>query len=132
TLDRLEVRRIGEEIRLRAEARSFLHNQVRIIVGTLKLVGQGRWSAEDVAEALAARDRRTAGPTAPPHGLYLTRVEYPPAESTGLDADGDALDEEADQEGQRDDAGGSQTAYLEADACHVPLVGEDPEERHQP
>lgn len=76
TLDRLEVRREGEEIRLYARARSFLHNQVRITVGTLKLVGEGKWSAEDVAAALAARDRRAAGPTAPPQGLYLTDVVY--------------------------------------------------------
>ena len=76
TLDRLEVRREGEEIRLHARARSFLHNQVRITMGTLRLVGEGKWSAEDVAAALAARDRRAAGPTAPPQGLYLTDVVY--------------------------------------------------------
>ncbi len=76
TLDRLEVERTGEEIRIHAASRSFLHHQVRNMVGTLKLVGDGRWSAADVAVALAARDRRAAGPTAPPEGLYLAEVRY--------------------------------------------------------
>jgi tRNA pseudouridine38-40 synthase len=76
TLDRLEVAREGEEIRIEAEARSFLHHQVRNMVGSLKLVGEGRWSAEDLRAALAARDRRAAGPTAPPEGLYLIEVRY--------------------------------------------------------
>jgi tRNA pseudouridine38-40 synthase len=76
TLDRLEVEREGEEIRVHASARSFLHHQVRNMVGTLKLVGEGRWSAEDVAAALAARARRAAGPTAPAEGLFLAEVRY--------------------------------------------------------
>ena len=76
TLDRLDVERIGEQIRIDVGARSFLHNQVRILVGTLQLVGRGQWSRRDVAEALAARDRTRAGPTAPPHGLCLTEVRY--------------------------------------------------------
>ena len=76
TLDALEVRREGEEIRITARARSFLHNQVRIFAGTLKLVGEGKWSKDDVAEALAARDRTRGGPTAPPEGLYLVEVTY--------------------------------------------------------
>ncbi len=76
TLDKLEVRRSGEEIQVIAEARSFLHHQVRNIVGTLKLVGQGRWPASRVAKVLAAKDRSAAGPTAPPDGLYLTNVTY--------------------------------------------------------
>lgn len=76
TLDKLEVRRLGEEIQVVAESRSFLHHQVRNIVGTLKLVGQGRWPAARVGKALAARDRSAAGPTAPPDGLYLTSVTY--------------------------------------------------------
>jgi tRNA pseudouridine38-40 synthase len=77
TLDRLAVlRRRGEEIEVAAEARSFLHHQVRNMVGTLKLVGEGRWRIADVEAALAARDRAAAGPTAPAHGLYLTRVAY--------------------------------------------------------
>ncbi len=66
----------GEEIRVAARARSFLHHQVRNMVGTLKLVGEGKWSAADVVAALAARDRSRAGPTAPAEGLYLTRVDY--------------------------------------------------------
>jgi tRNA pseudouridine38-40 synthase len=76
TLDRLDIRRFGAEIHVLARARSFLHHQVRNMVGTLKLVGEGRWSAEDVARALAARDRRAGGPTAPPEGLYLIDVRY--------------------------------------------------------
>jgi len=76
TLDRLEVERGGEEIRVFASARSFLHHQVRSMVGSLALVGEGRWSAEDLAAALAARDRSACGPIAPPDGLYLVRVDY--------------------------------------------------------
>ena len=76
TLDRLIVTRDGEELRIVAEARSFLHHQVRNIVGTLKLVGEGKWTRSDVEAALAARDRAQAGPTAPAAGLYLTRVDY--------------------------------------------------------
>jgi tRNA pseudouridine38-40 synthase len=76
TLDALTVRRAGEEITIAAEARSFLHNQVRIITGTLRLAGEGKWSKEDVADALAAKDRAAAGPTAPPDGLYLAAVRY--------------------------------------------------------
>jgi tRNA pseudouridine38-40 synthase len=76
TLNRLDVRQCGEMVEIVAEARSFLHHQVRNMVGTLKLVGEGRWRPEDVARALAARDRGKAGPTAPPDGLYLTGVRY--------------------------------------------------------
>lgn len=76
TLDALSVGRDGAEIVIEARARSFLHNQVRIIAGTLKQVGEGRRTSEQVAAALAARDRATAGPTAPPHGLYLVEVRY--------------------------------------------------------
>jgi tRNA pseudouridine38-40 synthase len=77
TLDRLVVIRQGELIEVTAEARSFLHHQVRNMVGTLKLVGDGSWPRERVAAALAARDRAAAGPTAPAEGLYLMAVGYP-------------------------------------------------------
>lgn len=76
TMDSLVVSREGEEIRLRLSARSFLHNQVRIIAGTLVRAGEGRLDAEDMASILAARDRAKAGATAPPDGLYLTAVGY--------------------------------------------------------
>ncbi len=76
TLDVLEVSRDGDEIHIEARARSFLHHQVRNLAGTLKLVGLGQWSPDDVARALAARDRRAGGPTAPPEGLYLAEVRY--------------------------------------------------------
>ncbi len=76
TLDRLDVSRAGEEISVRASARSFLHHQVRSMVGTLKLVGAGKMTAADVVAALAARDRGECGPVAPPDGLYLVRVDY--------------------------------------------------------
>jgi tRNA pseudouridine38-40 synthase len=76
TLDAISVAAAGEEVHLQVRARSFLHHQVRNIAGTLKLVGEGKWSADDVAAALAARDRSRAGPTAPPEGLYLAGVDY--------------------------------------------------------
>lgn len=76
TLEALELCRAGDEIHIEARARSFLHHQVRNMAGTLKLVGLGRWQPDDVAEALAARDRRAGGPTAPPEGLYLVEVHY--------------------------------------------------------
>ena len=77
TLDALDLSRDGDEIRIEARARSFLHHQVRNMVGTLKLVGIGSWRPDDVATALAARDRRAGGPTAPAAGLTLIAVEYP-------------------------------------------------------
>jgi len=77
TLDRLDVRRDGDMIAIEAEARSFLHHQVRNLAGTLRLVGDGTWPVARVAQALAARDRSAAGPTAPPEGLCLMRVGYP-------------------------------------------------------
>ena len=76
TLDVLRVSRAGDEIRIEASARSFLHHQVRSMVGTLRLVGAGKWTADDVSAALAARDRAACGPVAPPDGLYLVRVDY--------------------------------------------------------
>jgi tRNA pseudouridine38-40 synthase len=78
TLERLDVFRSGDEIDVLASARSFLHNQVRSLVGTLKLAGEGKWSADDVQRALEARDRKACGPVAPPDGLYLVAVDYPP------------------------------------------------------
>ncbi|GAA0593398.1 tRNA pseudouridine(38-40) synthase TruA [Caenispirillum bisanense] len=82
TLDEIRVTRVGEEIHLFCRARSFLHHQVRNMTGTLRLVGEGRWSRADVACALAARDRAAGGPTAPPQGLYFLRVDYPTAATT--------------------------------------------------
>jgi tRNA pseudouridine38-40 synthase len=76
TLDRLDVSRAADEIHISATARSFLHNQVRSMVGSLVLVGDGKWSAGDLAQALAARDRSACGPVAPPEGLYLVKVDY--------------------------------------------------------
>ena len=76
TLDRLDVERDGDEIRVTAQARSFLHHQVRNMVGTLKLVGLHQWRPQRVVEALAQRDRRAGGPMAPAHGLYLVAVTY--------------------------------------------------------
>jgi tRNA pseudouridine38-40 synthase len=76
TLDALEVSRVGAEIHIEARARSFLHHQVRNMAGTLKLVGLGQWSPDDVARALDIRDRRAGGPTAPAEGLYLVEVVY--------------------------------------------------------
>jgi tRNA pseudouridine38-40 synthase len=76
TLDRLDVARDGDEVRIGASARSFLHSQVRSMVGALVLVGDGRWSAEDLVAARDARDRSACAPVAPPEGLYLVRVDY--------------------------------------------------------
>ncbi|WP_319772528.1 tRNA pseudouridine(38-40) synthase TruA [Breoghania sp.] len=76
TLDAFSVSRDGDVINLRCSARSFLHNQVRSMVGSLKLVGEGKWSAQDLADALAAADRTACGPVCPPDGLYLTQVDY--------------------------------------------------------
>jgi tRNA pseudouridine38-40 synthase len=77
TLDRLDVRREGEQVLIEAEARSFLHHQVRSMVGTLALVGLGQWREEQVAEALAARDRSALGLNAPAEGLYFVSATYP-------------------------------------------------------
>lgn len=76
TLDRIEVARLGEAVELRTEARSFLHHQVRNFMGSLKLVGEGKWPERRIAEVLEARDRAAAGPTAPAEGLYLVAVDY--------------------------------------------------------
>jgi tRNA pseudouridine38-40 synthase len=80
TLERLDVERFGDIIEIRASARSFLHNQVRSITGSLKRVGDGAWTASDLKAALEARDRAACGQVAPPDGLFLTKVDYPEAE----------------------------------------------------
>lgn len=77
TLDRLTVARFGEEVTVEASARSFLHHQVRSMVGCLALVGRGRWSADDLQAALDARDRNALGLNAPPYGLYFVGASYP-------------------------------------------------------
>jgi tRNA pseudouridine38-40 synthase len=76
TLDQLDVSRAGDEVHVRTSARSFLHNQVRSMVGALVLVGDGKWSADDLSAALAARNRTACAPVAPPDGLYLVKVDY--------------------------------------------------------
>jgi tRNA pseudouridine38-40 synthase len=76
TLDQLDVVRAGEEVSVMTSARSFLHNQVRSMVGSLVMVGEGKWSADDLARALEARDRTACGQVAPPDGLYLMKVDY--------------------------------------------------------
>jgi tRNA pseudouridine38-40 synthase len=76
TLDRLDVSRAGGDIHVAAVARSFLHNQVRSMVGSLVMVGEGKWNAMDLSRALEARERAACGPVAPPEGLYLMRVDY--------------------------------------------------------
>lgn len=77
TLDRLEVVRDGDVVRIHAAARSFLHHQVRSITGCLALVGQGKWTPDDMSAALAARDRAALGLNAPPDGLFFMGADYP-------------------------------------------------------
>lgn len=77
TVDHVRVSRLGEEVEITCSARSFLHNQVRSFVGSLKRVGEGKWSERDFRAALEARDRTRCGPVAPACGLYLVRVDYP-------------------------------------------------------
>ncbi|NKB44152.1 MAG: tRNA pseudouridine(38-40) synthase TruA [Alphaproteobacteria bacterium] len=77
TVYSLDVKQANDTIEVHAQARSFLHHQVRNIVGTLSLVGEGKWTADDVSTALAAKSRPAGGPTAPPEGLYLVEVRYP-------------------------------------------------------
>ena len=77
TLDRLDVAREGDRIVIHASARSFLHHQVRSMVGCLGLVGQGKWSADDLRNALEATDRAALGLNAPPDGLFFVRADYP-------------------------------------------------------
>lgn len=77
TLDRLDVEQAGEELHVNAAARSFLHHQVRSMVGCLALVGRGQWSPDDMKAALEAKDRSALGLNAPPHGLYFVEARYP-------------------------------------------------------
>jgi tRNA pseudouridine38-40 synthase len=77
TLDRLTVRRLGETVEIEADARSFLHHQVRSMVGCLMLVGRGKWTKADLKAALDARDRAALGFNAPPDGLYFVGADYP-------------------------------------------------------
>ncbi len=91
TLDRLDVSQVGGEIHIVAAARSFLHNQVRSFVGTLKIAGEGRLTPAQVGAALEARNRSACGPVAPPGGLYLTRVTYPTSATPA--APGDSADD---------------------------------------
>ena len=81
TLARLDVRRVGDRVMVEAAARSFLHHQVRSMVGCLALVGMGRWAVGDVADALAAKDRAMLGLNAPPDGLFFVSAVYPPSSS---------------------------------------------------
>ncbi|MDX2287333.1 MAG: tRNA pseudouridine(38-40) synthase TruA [Hyphomicrobiaceae bacterium] len=87
TLDRFDVSQRGDEIAFEVAARSFLHNQVRSMVGTLKLVGAGRWAVADVQRALLAKDRTACGLVAPPDGLYLTKVDYADGAAASVAAD---------------------------------------------
>jgi tRNA pseudouridine38-40 synthase len=82
TLDGLEVTRSGDEIHISAAARSFLHHQVRSMVGCLAMVGRGQWQPEDIRKALEARDRAALGFNAPPQGLYFVEAIYPESTSS--------------------------------------------------
>jgi len=87
TLDTLDVRREGEWVLIDAAARSFLHHQVRSMVGCIALVGMGRWAEEQVADALAACDRRELGLNAPPQGLYFIEAKYPEQKAPSQESD---------------------------------------------
>ncbi len=76
TLDKIGVSRVGAEVHITAHARSFLHNQMRSITGALKLVGEGKWTGQELEKALKAKDRAACAAVAPAHGLYLVKVEY--------------------------------------------------------
>ena len=98
TLDRLDVFRVDEELHVEASARSFLHSQVRSMVGSLVKAGLGDWPAARIGAALAARDRTECGPLAPPHGLYLVAVDY--GSSDVDDARGGGVDDPAEDEAE--------------------------------
>ncbi len=87
TIDAMSVTRVGPEIRIDVSARSFLHNQVRSMVGSLKLVGDAKWTVRELENALAARDRTRCGPVAPASGLYLAHVEYGDGPHADIDDD---------------------------------------------
>jgi tRNA pseudouridine38-40 synthase len=113
TLDRLDILTAGDEILIEAHARSFLHNQVRILAGTLKRVGEGKMTKADVTAALASGDRSRTGQTARPEGLYLVSVTYPPeardrAAPGSVDGRRDLADDQAQHDIDDDDAGGGQ------------------------
>ena len=113
TLDRLDVERVGDEIRIHAAARSFLHHQVRSMTGTLAKAGSGRWSVEDVKDALEARDRKRCGPMAPPSGLYLVGVEYGSAQNGAHDCrDRDVEDDAEHDDARRRDRGETPSVTL--------------------
>lgn len=76
SIDKIAIDKQGDEIEIHVSAISFLHNQVRNITGTLAQVGRGKWHSDDVRKALEAKDRAKAGPAAPPHGLYLSKIEF--------------------------------------------------------
>jgi tRNA pseudouridine38-40 synthase len=100
TLDRLDVtRRDDGEVWIEASARSFLHSQVRSLVGSLKLVGEGRWTADDLRAALQARDRAACGPVAPAAGLYLMRVYYGARPAAAVDKQTESATE-GDEDGE--------------------------------
>lgn len=105
TMAGIAVDRRSERVLIRCHARSFLHHQVRSIAGSLVRVGQGDWTADDLAAALAARDRAACGPVAPPDGLYFVRADYPPAlsaEDPGERSDDLGNDEQGDGQGEHD------------------------------
>ncbi len=133
TLDRLDVLRQGDVIEVIAEARSFLHHQVRNMVGTLALVGRGAWPVARVAAALAACDRSAAGPTAPAEGLYLQQVCYPinpfrPG-SAGDRGDGKSRQEHADGDIECHQARGRDDADAQREPHGEPFKPKCPPER---
>jgi tRNA pseudouridine38-40 synthase len=132
TLDVLDVGRIGDEVVIEASARSFLHNQVRIITGCLVEVGKGRWTAEAVLAVLASKDRARAGPTAPARGLCLVAVGYPPGGAESVKAVGGTADEEAQDEIEGDDAERRRSGNRKRGAGNEPDVGGNPDNGDKP
>lgn len=122
TLDAVEVERRGDEIHIAVRARSFLHNQVRILAGTLKRIGEGKATTDGVRLALASGERRHAGPTAPAAGLYLVSVGYGAPRS--VHGGGQRVDEEAQAEIEADDADRRSGRHPEGGAHDEPGVGD--------